>query len=80
MKKMTLFKVLVVMVLAVVGIGFYRDWFEVSSGRTGSGGGQVDVNLTVDTDKAQEDAQAVETKAREFAGTKVATPVQSIDE
>jgi len=67
MKKMTLFKVLVVLVLCVVGVGFYRGWFVLSS-HGGDGGNKVEVNLTVDPDKAKEDAQAMETKVRGLTG------------
>jgi len=66
MRKMTLFKVLVVLVLCVVGVGFYRGWFVVASHRGSGDTNKVEVNLTVDPDKAAEDAKAVETKVREL--------------
>ena len=60
MKKMTVFKVLIVAVLCFVGLGFYQGWFVLSSrGGNGAGDNKVDINLTVDPDKAKEDAKQV---------------------
>jgi hypothetical protein len=67
MRKTSLLKVFVVLVLCVVALGFYRGWFVLSSQSGGGGGNQVDVNLTVDPDKAKEDVMAVEEKARGLA-------------
>jgi hypothetical protein len=58
MKKMTLFKLFVIVLLCFVGFGFYRGWFVLSS-RGGNGDNKVDINLTVDPDKAKEDAKKV---------------------
>jgi cell division protein FtsX len=69
MKKMTLFKVAVVLVLCFVGLGFYQGWFVLSSQGSNDGSNKVDVNLTLDPDKAKEDAEKVETKARDLTGT-----------
>lgn len=66
MKK--LFAVLIVVVLLVIGVGFYRGWFVLSSGDAGSGNNKVNVNLTVDGDKVQEDAEAVKRKTTELTG------------
>jgi hypothetical protein len=68
MKKMTLLKVLVVFVLCVVGLGFYRGWFVLSSDRGTAGDHKVDVHLTVDPEKAKDDAQKLEEKARGLTG------------
>lgn len=65
---MTLFKVLLVLVLCIVGVGFYRGWFVLRSNEGGDGN-QVEVQLTVDPDKASDDAKAVERKAREMTGS-----------
>jgi hypothetical protein len=43
---------LVVVFVAVVGVGFYRDWFKLGST---SGDGKTDITLTVHTDKVGED-------------------------
>jgi cell division septal protein FtsQ len=47
----------VVLVCCLVGVGFYRGWFAVSS-RTEPETHKVDVNLTVDTEKIKEDAKS----------------------
>jgi hypothetical protein len=49
---------LVVIVLAVAAVGYYLDWFHVSTSRTND---QTDINITVDKDKIKKDEQ----KARE---------------
>ena len=68
MKLMTVVKVLVVLVLCVVGLGFYQGWFVLSSNNSPSGDNKMDVNLTVDPDKAKEDANAVGAKIRDLTG------------
>ena len=57
--------VLVVLAICVVGFGFYRGWFALSSP---DGGDQVNVNLATDTGKMKEDAAAVKDKAAELTG------------
>ena len=58
-------KVLFVLLLVVVGFGFYRGWFALSShGRDESN--KVDVNLTVDPDKAKADAEKVKDRTTEL--------------
>ena len=58
-------KLLFVLVLVLVGVGFYRGWFSLSShGRDESN--KVGVNLTVDPDKAKEDAEKVIDKTTEL--------------
>jgi hypothetical protein len=69
MRKLTLFKVFIVLLLCFVAVGFYRGWFILSSQGGGDDGGKVGINLTVDPDKAKQDAQAVESKARELTGS-----------
>jgi hypothetical protein len=58
--------VLVVLALVVVGWGFYRGWFALSSSDADKGSNKVNVNLTVDGDKMQEDVGAVKTKTTEL--------------
>jgi hypothetical protein len=60
--------VLLVLILLVVGLGFYRGWFVLSGSTSTNGGNKVDVHLTVDPDKAKEDAQAVQKKATDVTG------------
>lgn len=75
MKKMTIFKVLLLLVLCVVGVGFYRGWFVLASDGGGDESGKVEVQLTVDPSKVKEDAEKVEAKAREMTGSEeVETP------
>lgn len=55
----------IVFVLAIVvgGLGFYRGWFTMSSdGDTQSD--KIDVNLTIDTVKVKEDADALKDKTK----------------
>lgn len=65
---MTLLKVFFVLVLCVVGVGFYRGWFVVGSEGGDDESGRVELNLTMDPEKAKDDARALETKAREMTG------------
>lgn len=58
-----LFPALIVMVLLVVGVGFYRGWFVISSTQSGSQNDKTNVNLTVDQGKMQQDADAVKDSA-----------------
>ncbi len=61
--KRTLITVLAVIALCVVGFGFYRGWFALSSPSSGTGSNQVNVNLTVDPDKVKADAESLKLKA-----------------
>lgn len=58
---------LIVLVILVIVIGFYRGWFTLSGGRE-SNGNRIDVNLAVDPDKVKQDAETVKEKASEFSG------------
>lgn len=59
------FAVLVVVVLLLIGVGFYRGWFALSS-PADQDSNKVNVSLTVDGDKVQEDADAVKEKTTEL--------------
>jgi hypothetical protein len=63
-----LFAFLIVVVLCVVAIGFYRSWFTVSSPSSNAENHQVDINLAVDPDKVKADAEIVKEKAAELTG------------
>ncbi len=67
MRKMTIFNALVVLVLCVVALGFYQGWFVLSSRGGGAASNKIDVNLTVDPDKARKDADAVESRVRSLS-------------
>ena len=58
-------KVLFVLLLCVVGIGLYRGWFVLTS-HSRDESSKVDVNLTVDPDKAKADAEKVKDKTTEL--------------
>ncbi len=66
--KSAFWKLLLVLTLSVIGIGFYRGWFTVSSRSLETPTKQVNVNLTVDQDKVNEDAQRVKKKTTELVG------------
>jgi hypothetical protein len=64
----TILTVLLVLLVGVVALGFYRGWFALSSGGPDAGSNKVNVNLTVDREKMQEDAETVKKKAAEITG------------
>ena len=65
--------VVVLVVLLLIGVGFYRGWFAVSSSAPDSASKKVNVNLTVDGTKIEEDAEAVQNKTAELTG-KITSP------
>ena len=60
--------VLLVLIVGVVGLGFYRGWFALSRRGPDATTNQVDINLTVDRDKMQADADLVQKTATELTG------------
>ena len=60
--------VLIVLAACVVGFGFYRGWFALSSPSAPAGSNEVNVNLATDTDKMKADAETVKDKAAELTG------------
>ena len=60
--------VAVVLLVGVVALGFYRGWFTLSSHNPDAGSNKVNVNLTVDRGKMEEDAEAVKKEAAQLAG------------
>lgn len=61
----SLIKVLVVLLICLVGIGFYRGWFSFSSPNSGAEGNKVDVNVSVDKGKMKSDVKKAEEKIQE---------------
>ena len=57
MKKIA--SVLFVLILCVVGFGFYRGWFALSSPSPGMESNKVNINLVVDPDRMKEDTKMV---------------------
>jgi hypothetical protein len=51
--------VMLLIVVGVVGLGFYRGWFHVSSDRSAD---KSNVTLTIDKDKAKQDAKDAKEK------------------
>ncbi|MBC7816907.1 MAG: hypothetical protein IAG10_08480 [Planctomycetaceae bacterium] len=51
----------------IVILGFLRGWFTLSGSREAVGR-KVDVHLTVDPDKVNQDAETVKDKAKELTG------------
>jgi cell division protein FtsX len=54
--------VLLVLVAVFVGVGFYLDWFNVSTGTRGSG--KTSIDLTIDKDKMKSDANQAKEKVQ----------------
>ena len=71
--------VLILVAVAVVGFGFYRGWFALSSPGSNNGSDQVNVNLATDTGKIKEDAAKVADKAAELTGSATQRPAESGD-
>jgi len=56
--------VLVLLVVGTVGVGFYRGWFQLS---TGSTAGKSNATITVDREKIQADQDKVKKQAQDVA-------------
>ncbi len=61
-------RMLLVLVLAVVGVGLYRGWFVVSN-HGGTKSNEAGIHIKVDSDKMKEDAENVKTKTTELTET-----------
>jgi hypothetical protein len=60
--------VLLVLLVCIVALGFYRGWFALSGRSSDPGSNKVNINLTVDRDKMQEDATTVKNRATQVVG------------
>lgn len=58
--------VLLVLVFCAIGFGFYRGWFALSRTSPETGSNKVNINLTVDPDQVQADAETVKEKTTEL--------------
>lgn len=56
---------LIVLAIIVGGVGYYRGWFTVSSGREADGN-QLDVSVKLNRDKVQADVDAIDARALEL--------------
>jgi hypothetical protein len=59
-------RALIVLAIVLVAAGFIRGWFALSGPQREPESKKVDVNLTVDPEKIQEDAAQLQEKAVEF--------------
>jgi hypothetical protein len=59
---------LLAIAIFVVGVGFFRLWFVLSSPASEARNERVKVNRTVDTDKAKQDAKVTTDKATGLTG------------
>jgi hypothetical protein len=55
--------VLVLLVAGIIALGFYRDWFTVSTSRNPAG--KVDIKVGIDENKIESDADKAKQKAKE---------------
>jgi len=60
--------VLTLLAILVVGLGFYRGWFALSSPAPDTGSSEVNINLATDPGKMKQDMQAAQDKATELTG------------
>lgn len=68
---------LVILAAIVVGVGFYRGWFDVSTDDQSS---ETNVELKIDKDKIKQDAEAASEKARELTSQNNDPSVESATE
>jgi len=64
--------VVVVLIVCVVAVGFYRGWFALSGPNRNGDGNTINVQLSVDPDKMQSDAAQAKDKATERSGSRSA--------
>ncbi len=60
----SLIKLLVVLLICLVGIGFYRGWFSLSNSTPDKEGNKVNVNVSVDKGKMKSDVKKAEEKVK----------------
>jgi len=60
--------VLTMLAIVVVGVGFYRGWFALSSPAPEPGSSEVNINLATDPGKMKQDVQTAKDKATELTG------------
>jgi hypothetical protein len=61
----SLIKVLAVLLICLVAIGFYRGWFSLSTSSPNTEGKKVNVDLSVDEGKMESDVKKAEEKVKE---------------
>ncbi len=60
--------VLIVLAVVVVGFGFYRGWFTLSSQSSAGGNDKVNINLETDSGKIKDDVEKVKDKTADLTG------------
>jgi hypothetical protein len=63
---MNLLRIIVVLGICVIALGFYRGWFTLSTHGPYEESNVVDVNLSVDPDKMKEDVEQVKESTKEL--------------
>jgi hypothetical protein len=58
-------KLMLVLLIGLVGIGFYRGWFSFSSPSRETDGDKVNVNLSMDKGKMKSDVNRAEEKVKQ---------------
>ena len=61
-----LMALIVVLIIVLVAVGIYRDWFGFSTQRDGSDENHIKLSVDVDKQKIKDDAKAAEDKAAEI--------------
>jgi len=64
----TFISVLVVLIICVVAVGFFRGWFTLSGPSRDGDGNKVNMELSVDPAKVKADATQAKDKAAELSG------------
>jgi hypothetical protein len=57
-----LIKLAIVLLICLIGIGFYRGWFSISSSNPDTQGEKVNINMSVDKNKMKSDLKKAEEK------------------
>lgn len=65
---MRIFGVPILLLVLVIGIGFYRGWFSMSSQTENPVNNNAEIRVAVDRDKIEADAEALKEKAQELTG------------
>ena len=78
MKK--LFVILVILLICIAGVGFYRSWFVVSSPGPNPESNEVNINLSVDPDKVKADVETVKEKATGLSGNETEEAKEPADQ
>ncbi len=69
-----LFGLVLIVILLIGGVGFYRGWFSVATRKSDAEGNKFDLNLTVDPDKINSDKDAVREKMHELTDAAQSQP------